>query len=78
MLPPAIVQAVEAGRFAVYPVEHITEAMELLTNIQAGRPLKKGGFTPDSLYDRVDRRLYELGHLAEHAYSKPLRGKKKA
>ncbi len=73
MLPQEIVEAVEAGRFAVYPVRHITEAMELLTGVPSGRPLKRGGFSPDSLYDLVDRRLAELGHLAEHAFSKPVR-----
>lgn len=73
MLPPRIVEAVEAGRFAVYPVAHITEAMELLTGLPAGRPLKGGGFSRGSLYDLVDKRLQELGHQAEHAFSKPLR-----
>ena len=41
----------------------------------SGRPLKKGGFSPNSLYDKVDSRLQELGHLAEHAFSKTYRKK---
>ncbi len=73
MLPPHIVEAVEQGRFAVHPVIHITEALELLTGLPAGRSLKNGGFTRGSLYDLVDSRLQELGHQAEHAFSKPLR-----
>lgn len=73
MLPQKIVDAVEEGRFAIYPVRHITEALELLTGLPAGRPLKNGGFSPGSLYDLVDRRLTEFGHLAEHAFSKPPR-----
>lgn len=77
MLPQKIIDAVDAGRFAVYPVRHISEAMELLTGLPVGRPLKHGGFSPDSLYDRVDRRLIEFGHCAEHAFSRPPRRKEK-
>ena len=77
MLPQKITDAVDAGRFAVYPVRHISEAMELLTGLPVGRPLKHGGFSPDSLYDRVDRRLIEFGHCAEHAFSRPPRRKEK-
>lgn len=73
MLPPRILEAVDKGQFGIYPVRHITEALELLTGIPAGRPLKNGGFSPGSLYDLVDRRLQEFGHLAEHAFSKPPR-----
>lgn len=76
MLPQRILDAVDQGLFGVYPVQHITEALELLTGIPAGRPLKGGGFTRGSLYDRVDRRLEEFGRLAEHAYSKPPRRKR--
>ncbi len=81
MLSPRIVKAVEEGRFSITPVSHITEALELLTGMPAGRPLKNGGFSPGSLYDRVDKRLREFGHMAEHAYSQPQRkprSKKKA
>ncbi|MEG2005115.1 MAG: Lon-insertion domain-containing protein, partial [Bilophila sp.] len=77
MLPPRILEAVDKGQFGIYPVQHITEALELLTGIPAGRPLKNGGFSPRSLYDIVDRRLHDFGHFAEHAFSKPLRRGKK-
>ncbi|AAS96369.1 Lon protease family protein [Nitratidesulfovibrio vulgaris] len=70
MLKQDIVDAVEQGRFAIYPVGHITDALELLTGLQAGRLRKNGKFTPGSLYDRVDRRLDELGRQAEHAFKK--------
>ena len=51
MLSPRIREAVDTGKFGIYPVEHITEALELLTGIPAGKPLKNGGFTRDSLYE---------------------------
>lgn len=77
MLPQKIIDAVDAKQFFVYPVHTISEAMELLTGLPAGRPLKNGGFTADSLYDLVDRRLTEFGHAAEYAFSKSQQKKKK-
>jgi predicted ATP-dependent protease len=78
MLSPRVLAAVDQNKFSIIPVRHITEALELLTGLPAGRPLKKGGFTPGSLYDRVDSRLHELGRMAEHAHSRPeRRGKRK-
>lgn len=74
MLPPRIIEAVAQGKFAVYPVRHIEEALELLTGIPTGRRRKDNSFAAGSLYDAVDRRLQELGHSAVHAYKRP--GKK--
>ncbi len=78
MLSPRIIEAVAKGRFAIYPVRHITEALELLTGMPAGKARKRGGkhssFTPSSLYDLVDKRLKELGHLAtEKGFSRKRR-----
>ncbi len=78
MLDYKIIDAVSNRNFAIYPVKHITEALELLTGIPAGRPLKDGGFSKGSLYDKVDKRLQELGYLAEHAFTRPVRRHKKS
>ncbi len=63
MLNDNVVKAVADGQFHIYPVGHITEAMELLSGLPAGRARKDGGFTPGSLFARVDTRLAELGRL---------------
>ena len=68
MLKKEVVAAVEEGKFAIYPIRHITEAMELLTGQTAGNRRKDGTFTKGSIFDKVDRRLTELGKLAERAY----------
>ncbi len=70
MLSPRIVEAVEQGKFAVYPVQTIEEALELLTGLPAGRRRKDGTFRRDTLYDRVDRRLHELGLYAPNGHQK--------
>jgi predicted ATP-dependent protease len=65
MLKDEVVQAVAEGKFSIYPVRSIEQAMEILTGLPAGRRLKKGGFSSGSLYGRVDERLTELAFLAE-------------
>ncbi|MDR0466162.1 MAG: AAA family ATPase [Deltaproteobacteria bacterium] len=71
LLSRRVADAVESGRFAVYPVQHITEALELLTGLPAGRRRKDGSFTPGSIYQKVDSRLVEMGKLAAKAYKRP-------
>ena len=65
MLKDEVVQAVSEGRFSIYPVRCIEQAMEILTGVPAGRRLKSGGFSSGSLYRMVDERLTELAYLAE-------------
>ncbi len=77
ILPSTLCDAVEKGLFAIYPVRHITEALELLTGMPAGRPLKNGTFTKDSLFDLVDKRLEMLAYLAENSSNKKPKTKKK-
>ncbi len=65
MLSPRIVEAVSSGQFAIYPVKHIDEALELLTDMPVGKRCKDDTFTPETLYARVDKRLQSLGEYAE-------------
>lgn len=64
MLSPELVNAVETGMFHICPVTHITEAMEILTGLPAGKRRADNTFTPGSLYDKVDKRLAEMGRTA--------------
>ncbi|GAB7080954.1 Lon protease family protein [Megalodesulfovibrio paquesii] len=70
MLSEEVLEAVRAGAFHVYPVSSIEDALELLTGIPAGKPRKDGGFTRDSLYDRVDKRLAALAKMAREYESR--------
>lgn len=67
MLNDEVANAVKAGQFHIYPVGHIAEAMELLTGMPAGKMRKDASFTRGSLYDRVDKRLAQLGKIAANA-----------
>jgi lon-related putative ATP-dependent protease len=57
MLREDIVQAVAQGKFAIYPIEHIDQGIELLTGTPAGAPGEDGEYPQDSINGKVLRRL---------------------
>jgi len=73
-LKPEVVEAVKAKKFHIYPVRTIDEGIEILTGKPAGKELKRGGFTKDSIYDLVDK---ELDRLAKQYKSSQDDDKKK-
>jgi len=67
MLKDEVVEAVAEGRFHLYPVATIEQAMTILTGRPAGALRKDGRYPPGSLYQMVDARLAELTRLAANA-----------
>ena len=63
MLRQDVVDAVKAGRFHIYPVATVDEAITLLTGVEAGQVDDKGEFPLDSLNGRVDARLRYFAEL---------------
>ncbi|MGD8267086.1 MAG: ATP-binding protein, partial [Desulfobacterales bacterium] len=57
MLKKEVVQAVKQKQFHIYHVAHVTEGIELLTGVAAGRPDADGLFPPDSVYGRIQQKL---------------------
>jgi len=55
-----IVEAVESGRFTIYGVNTMDEAIELLTGVQAGQRDLEGEYAPGTVYGRAAQRLAEL------------------
>lgn len=64
LLQGELFEAVRDGRFHVYAVSHITEAMEILCSLPAGRLRKNGTYTRGSVYGKADARLRELAFMA--------------
>ena len=60
MLRSDVIAAVEAGRFQVYPVSHVDQALTLLTGLPAGERDDQGEFPEGSLNRRICERLAEL------------------
>src|SRR5690606_16486427 len=55
-----VVEAVAAGQFHIYAVDHSDELVELLTGVPVGEPDAGGNFPPDTVGGRVQARLREL------------------
>jgi predicted ATP-dependent protease len=66
MLRSDVVEAVAAARFNIYPVNHVDQALALLTGLPAGERDAQGEFPDGSLNRRICERLREL---AEHRRS---------
>ena len=60
MLKEDVTEAVKSGNFHIYPVSAIDEGIEVLTGLKAGKCLEDGSFEPDSINDRVQKRLTAL------------------
>jgi predicted ATP-dependent protease len=52
-----VVEAVEAGRFQVYPVQSVDEALAILSGQPSGERDALGRFPPGSVNLRVEERL---------------------
>jgi predicted ATP-dependent protease len=60
MLRQDVVDAVEAGEFAIYPVATIEEGIELLTGMPAGERGEEGRYPEGSFNRRVEDKLAEM------------------
>ncbi|MBN2490522.1 MAG: AAA family ATPase [Planctomycetes bacterium] len=64
MLREDVVEAIEAGRFRVLPVEHVDQGIELLTGVAAGERGADGAFPEGSINGRAEARLRRLAERA--------------
>lgn len=72
MLRQDVIDAVDAGKFFVYPIENIYQGIEILTGVAAGQPDDEGNYPPDTVNGRVMVRLQELAEKAqEYSQQKP-------
>lgn len=60
MLRPDIVEAVKKGRFNIWAISHVDEAIELLTGVEVGKADKKGCYDPKSMLGKAQLRLTSL------------------
>jgi lon-related putative ATP-dependent protease len=60
MLKKEVVEAVKSGKFHIYPVESIDQAIEIMTGKQAGARGESGKFKRGTINYVVDKRLREF------------------
>jgi lon-related putative ATP-dependent protease len=75
MLKEEVVKAVKDGKFHIYPVSTIDEGIEMLTGVKAGERRKDGAFEPNTLNERVDRRLKVMAETLTRFAEAPAREK---
>jgi predicted ATP-dependent protease len=71
MLDEEVVAAVREGRFHVYAVSSVDEAMEILTGIPAGERKEDGTFEEGTLNDLVDRKIRRALELLQRLEGRP-------
>jgi lon-related putative ATP-dependent protease len=76
MLREDVVDAVAAGRFNVFPIASIDDAIALLTGVVAGERDGTGAFPRDSVNGRVEQRLRALA-LARREYERTGEGRRR-
>lgn len=60
MLRPEVVEAVEAGDFHVWPVDHVDQGMEILTGVAMGERQEDGTYPEGTVNRRVEDRLTDF------------------
>ncbi len=65
MLSQRVLDAAAEGRFHVYPIETIDQAVALLTGVTAGERDDDGKYPSESVNGLVEKRLLELFHLRQ-------------
>jgi lon-related putative ATP-dependent protease len=65
MLRHDVVEAAEAGKFSIYAVENVDQAIAILTGLPAGEADAKGNYPGGSVNCKVAERLAELTKISE-------------
>jgi len=64
MLRDDVAEAVNEGRFSIYPIETIDQGIEVLTGVAAGEPDAEGAWPAGTVNHAVDARLSEFAEKA--------------
>ncbi len=71
MLKREVVEAVKAGRFAVFPVATVDQALAILTGVPAGERDAAGHFPADTVNARVEHRLAAFAERVRSFFAPP-------
>jgi len=69
MLPHELIEAVQGGKFNLYAVQTVDEAMEILSGLPAGQRKSDGAFPPGTLNRLIDDRLWHLSRALRDFYA---------
>ena len=60
MLKDEVIAAIKAGKFHIWPVSTISEGIEVLTDMPAGKRSADGTFEKDTINSLVQKRLDDM------------------
>ncbi|MDO8684249.1 MAG: ATP-binding protein [Armatimonadota bacterium] len=60
MLKQEVIDAVQEGKFHIWPVSHVNEGIEVLTGVPAGERLADGGYHEGTIHYMVEKRLRDF------------------
>lgn len=60
MLRKDIIHAIENGKFHIYAIDHVNDAIELLANMPAGKSDTKGNFKPNTVFFKAYEKIKAL------------------
>ena len=66
MLKEEIIEAANAGKFAIYPVKTIDEGIEVLTGVKAGEAGPDGRYEENTVNYLVDKRMKEMAETMKN------------
>ncbi len=69
MLRADVIEAAAQGKFRIYSVRHVDQALELLSGQRAGLPDTSGEYPADSLNGQIQARLTEMLHTRQQLSS---------
>jgi len=67
MLRQDVVDAVQKGKFHIYPIASIDQGIEILTGVRAGSRNKDGSFEEGTMHGLADRELQRLAQTLKEA-----------
>ncbi|MCX4186793.1 Lon protease family protein [Methylophaga sp. OBS4] len=74
MLREDVIAAVEQGQFHIHAISHVSDALELLSGLQAGKTMDDGDFSADSFNQAVVMRLHKWADMHKHEHDKDSAG----
>jgi lon-related putative ATP-dependent protease len=63
MLKPEVIDAVESGKFQIYPIRTIDEGIEVLTGLPAGVSNEEGIYPDETIYGLVQKKLTKFAKV---------------
>lgn len=71
MLRQDVVEACRAGRFAIWPIEHVDQGIELLTGAPVGDKDQRGHYPPGSVNRKIQARLAAFARSSDQGEPRP-------